>query len=59
MDLENNITIIHTKEFSCEDDHPLVYYVVDENNEGLCGYCAKKFKYVEKDFVNDVLRGGQ
>jgi len=57
------VTIIHTKEFSCEDDHPIVYYVVDEKGEGLCGYCAKKFKYEEKksntDFINDVLRGGQ
>ena len=56
-------TIIHTKEFSCEDDHPLVYYVVDEKGEGVCEYCYKRFKYEEKkenkDFVNDVLRGGQ
>ena len=56
-------TIIHTKEFNCEDDHPLVYYVVNEKGEGMCEYCAKRFKYEEKkenrDFVNDVLRGGQ
>ena len=54
-------TIIHTKEFSCEDDHPLVYYVVDEKGEGVCEYCYKRFKYEEKkdnqEFVNDVLRG--
>ena len=56
-------TIIHTKEFSCEDDHPLVYYVVDEKGEAVCEYCYKRFKYEEKkdnqEFVNDVLRGGQ
>ena len=56
-------TIIHTKEFSCEDDHPLVYYVVDEKGEGVCEYCYKRFKYEEKkenkDFVYDVLRGCQ
>ena len=38
-------TIIHTKEFSCDDDHPLVYYVVDNNNEGVCEYCNAKFRY--------------
>ena len=56
-------TIIHTKDFNCADDHPIVYYVVDEKGEGMCEYCAKRFKYEEKkenrDFVNDVLRGGQ
>ena len=54
-------TIIHTKEFSCEDDHPLVYYVVDEMGEGMCEYCCKRFKYEEKkddkNWANDVLRG--
>ena len=56
-------TIIHTKEFNCADDHPIVYYVVDEKGEGVCEYCYKRFKYEEKksntDFINDVLRGGQ
>ena len=56
-------TIIHTKDFNCADDHPIVYYVVNEKGEGMCEYCAKRFKYEEKkenrDFVNDVLRGGQ
>ena len=54
-------TIIHTKEFSCEDDHPLVFYVVNEKGEGMCEYCAKRFKYEEKkddkNWANDVLRG--
>jgi len=40
--------IIHTKEFHCADDHPIVYYVVDENNEGVCEYCSAKFRYEEK-----------
>ena len=39
-------TIIHTKEFNCADDHPIVYYVVDEKGEGMCEYCCKRFKYV-------------
>jgi uncharacterized Zn-finger protein len=44
--------IIHTKEFYCDDDHPIVYYVVDENNEGICEYCSAKFLYKEKDFYD-------
>ena len=37
--------IIHTKTFSCADDHPIVYYTVDENNEAICEYCSAKFIY--------------
>ena len=52
-----------TKKFNCADDHPLVYYVVNEKGEGVCEYCYKRFKYEENksntDFINDVLRGGQ
>ena len=44
--------IIHTKKLSCEDDHPIVYYVVDKNNEGMCEYCGTKFIYKEKDFYD-------
>ena len=59
--MKESYTIIHTKEFSCEDDHPLVYYVVNEKGEGMCEYCAKRFKYEEKkddkNWANDVLRG--
>ena len=62
---ENKITniikpepkIIHTKEFHCDDDHLIVYYVVDENNKGMCEYCSAKFIYKEKDFVNKILKG--
>ena len=44
--------VIHTKKFYCDDDHPIVYYVVDENNEGICEYCSAKFIYKEKDFYD-------
>ena len=37
--------IIYTKTFYCDDDHPLVYYIVNENNEGVCEYCYTKFIY--------------
>ena len=42
---EMNTKIIHTKEFHCDDDHPIVYYIVDKNNKGVCEYCYTKFIY--------------
>ena len=42
---EMNTKIIHTKTFYCDDDHPIVYYVVDKNNKGVCEYCYTKFIY--------------
>ena len=42
---EKNTKIIHTKEFHCDDDHPIVYYIVDKNNKGMCEYCSTKFIY--------------
>ena len=42
--------IIHTKTFSCADDHPIVYYTFDKNNKASCEYCATQFVYEPKDF---------
>ena len=47
--------IIHTKTFSCDDDHPIVWYTFDETNKALCGYCATQFVYEEKDFHTKML----
>ena len=41
--------IIHTRTFSCFDDHPIVYYTFDENNEAICEYCSAKFIYEPKE----------
>jgi hypothetical protein len=41
--------IIHTKTFSCDDDHPIVWYTFDETNKALCGYCATQFVYEEEE----------
>ena len=41
--------IIHTETFSCADDHPIVYYTFDENNEAICEYCSAKFIYEPED----------
>jgi len=47
--------IIHTKTFSCADDHPIVWYTFDETNKALCGYCATQFVYEEKDFHTKMM----
>ena len=47
--------IIHTKTFSCDNDHPIVWYTVDENNKGVCEYCYTKFLYKPKDFHTKML----
>ena len=44
------IKIIHTKTFSCAEDHPIVYYTVDKENKAVCEYCYTKFLYEQEDF---------
>ena len=44
--------IIHTKKFSCADDHPIVWYIFDDNNKAMCEYCATQFVYEPKDFYD-------
>jgi len=41
--------IIHTKTFSCANDHPIVWYTFDENNKAMCDYCATQFVYEDYD----------
>jgi len=47
--------VIHTKTFSCADDHPIVWYTFDENNKAMCEYCSAKFVYEPKDFHTKML----
>ena len=47
--------IIHTETFSCADDHPIVYYTFDENNEAICEYCSAKFIFKPKDFHDKMV----
>ena len=64
--------IIHTKTFYCDgsqadyEQHPRVYYTfdnkvdsTDKTDKGyvVCEYCYRKFKYEDKDWVNNVLKG--
>ena len=37
--------VIHTRTFSCENDHPIVWYTFDEKNKAMCEYCATHFIY--------------
>ena len=37
--------VIHTKTFSCANDHPIVWYTFDENNKAMCEYCVTHFVY--------------
>jgi hypothetical protein len=41
--------VIHTRTFSCADDHPIVWYTFDENDEATCEYCSAKFVYEPED----------
>ena len=65
--------IINTKTFSCDNDHPIVWYTFDNNNKAMCDYCATQFIYepIEKtyseemqdkiepidNYVNKILKG--
>ena len=49
-------TVIHTKTFSCDDDHPIVWYTFDKNNKAMCEYCATQFVYEPEDFYDKMLK---
>jgi uncharacterized Zn-finger protein len=55
---ENKPTVIHTKTFSCSNDHPIVWYTfdnkidsTDKTDKGyvVCEYCYDKFIYEPKE----------
>ena len=46
---ERNESIVYTRQVFCADGHPHVYYYIDEKtNTAVCGYCNKKWRYVEE-----------
>ena len=47
--------IIHTKTFSCANDHPIVWYTFDKDGKAMCEYCATHFVYESKDFHTKML----
>ena len=43
-----NGDIVYTRQVFCADGHPHVYYYIDEeSNTAVCGYCNRKWRYVE------------
>jgi len=40
---EERITIVHNKEIKCDNDHPVVYYTIEENGFAVCGYCGMEY----------------
>ena len=48
-------TIIHTKTFSCANDHPIVWYRFGKDGKIMCEYCATHFVYEPKDFHTKML----
>lgn len=49
-DIPKTIIYVETRRVSCtgeSDDHPLVYYTIDESGEAVCNYCDIKFKLRE------------
>ena len=49
-------TVIHTKTFSCDDEHPIVWDTFDKNNKAMCEYCATQFVYEPEDFYDKMLK---
>ena len=44
--------IVHKKQISCTgemDDHPMVYYTINDEGFVICGYCNIKYIYKDKD----------
>ena len=48
--VEYKIEYTHEERVRCSDggEHPLVYYTVPKGGSVQCGYCNKKWRYVEK-----------
>ena len=55
--------IIHTKTFSCDNDHPIVWYTfdnkidsTDKTDKGyvVCEYCYDKFIYEKKTYSEEM-----
>ena len=48
--------VIHTKTFSCADDHPIVYYTMDKENKAVCEYCYTKFLYEPRETFEQIVQ---
>ena len=39
------ITIVHNRKIRCANDHPVVYYTIEEDGFAICGYCDMKYVF--------------
>ena len=51
-----NPKVIHTKTFSCAEDHPIVYYTVDKENKAVWEYCYTKFLYEPRETFEQIVQ---
>ena len=42
---EERITIVHNRKIRCANDHPVVYYIIEEDGFAVCGYCDMKYVF--------------
>ena len=42
---KERITIVHNRKIKCDNDHPVVYYTIEENGFAVCGYCDTKYVF--------------
>ena len=44
---ERSTIEVTTRRIRCSFDHPVVYYIIGDNNEIRCDYCNVKYVYRE------------
>ena len=42
---KERITIVHNRKIRCANDHPVVYYTIEEDGFAVCGYCDMKYVF--------------
>ena len=42
---KERITIVHNRKIKCDNDHPVVYYTIEEDGFAICGYCDMKYVF--------------
>ena len=46
---ERSTIEVTTRRIRCSFDHPVVYYIIGDNNEIRCDYCNIKYVYKNKE----------
>ena len=46
---QERTTIVNTCDIKCDNDHPVVYYTIEENGFAVCGYCDMKYVFVNNE----------